>query len=769
MSPAVAVGPERRVAVAVLAVAGAVVAGSAGARPSGSPAADMVLLAAAGALSTASAAWAPWWLVVVACGAVAPLAPSTTVFAIGCGGVVMAVLGGLRPDRLPEPQAAAFVTTLVVLRDARLGWFYGDTALVAVVAVGTLTVAGLAVLSDRTRRLAAAAGVVVVGASLVVLGATAAAGLRSRAVLRDAAGDVRAGINALEDGDVAAARVRFVSARSAFHLVADRLDGPLVRPARALPLAGKYTAAADGVLERAASLTDAALALLDELDTARLGLGVSQIDLPQLRVVAREIRDVRAEMDQLVDELDALDAPWMATAVSRRSGTAAEELRDGIDRLGQVLAGVDAAPAWLGADGPRRYVVMFTTPAEARGLGGFMGNFAEITVESGRIRMTRFGRTVDLNVGGDPASRRISGLEDFLGVYGRFGFREPETGITAPDVWSNVTMSPDFPTVATLVDELYPQSGGQAVDGVVLMDVYTLADLLRFTGPVIVEGVAEPVTAETAADFLLRRQYELFDPADQTGRVDALETMARTMVERLLGGSTTDVSRMVAVLAPRVEQRRLMLWLDDPAEEQVLDRLGVAGALPAIRDDDGAIASDGIGLVVNNAVANKIDVFLRRSLQYRATVDPATGAVDARATVTLANDAPAQGLPPYVIGNTIGAPPGTNRMYLSLYTPLDLVWVTEDGALATLGRAEERGWNVYSTYVTLEPGSSVTLEVALRGTVARPDGSTAVHVLSQPLVQPLEADVRVADTADRLLVAYAGPLDRHLSLVPGRG
>ena len=57
----------------------------------------------------------------------------------------------------------------------------------------------------------------------------------------------------------------------------------------------------------------------------------------------------------------------------------------------------------LGANGKRVYFIAFTTPAEAHGLGGYMGNWAEITMDQGHISVTGFGRTADLAVDGDTA------------------------------------------------------------------------------------------------------------------------------------------------------------------------------------------------------------------------------------------------------------------------------------------------------------------------------------------------------------------------------
>ena len=45
---------------------------------------------------------------------------------------------------------------------------------------------------------------------------------------------------------------------------------------------------------------------------------------------------------------------------------------------------------------PRHYFIAFTQPAEARGLGGFVGNYGELTAIDGDIELTRSGRIREL-------------------------------------------------------------------------------------------------------------------------------------------------------------------------------------------------------------------------------------------------------------------------------------------------------------------------------------------------------------------------------------
>ena len=116
-----------------------------------------------------------------------------------------------------------------------------------------------------------------------------------------------------------------------------------------------------------------------------------------------------------------------------------------------------------------------------------MGNWAEVTVTDGQIAVTRFGRADDLNDAGDPATRRFTagaGLDEWMRRYGPYNIASGPGGTTGPAVWKNINMSPDMAATGRAIADLYPQSGGRQLDGVFMMDVYTLARLLRFTGPI---------------------------------------------------------------------------------------------------------------------------------------------------------------------------------------------------------------------------------------------------------------------------------------------
>ncbi len=338
---------------------------------------------------------------------------------------------------------------------------------------------------------------------------------------------------------------------------------------------------------------------------------------------------------------------------------------------------------------------MFTTPSEARS-SGFMGNWGILTLDHGTLDLTRLGRTEELNAAG-ATPRTISGPADFLARYGPY---QPEQD------WRSVTMSPDFPTVAEVAGQLAPQSGLGTIDGVIAVDPEGIAALLELTGPISVPGRAAPLTAENAAEFLLRGQYEeLSNPT----RIDYLEEAAHAVTDRLTHGSLPGLRTIGNTLGAAVQGGHLLLHANDPTSQRLFRRLGASGTLaPA--------AGDYVGLTTQNWSGNKIELFLHRSLHYDVRVDPSTGEERATATITLANRAPTSGEPDYVIRSvTPTVPIGANRSVVSFYTSLTLDRATVQGQPVELTGQTERGMNVYTTTLTIPSGATAHLRLELQG------------------------------------------------------
>lgn len=155
--------------------------------------------------------------------------------------------------------------------------------------------------------------------------------------------------------------------------------------------------------------------------------------------------------------------------------------------------------------------------------------------------------------------------------------------------------------------------------------------------------------------------------------------------------------------------------------------MGLSGAFPTDGDDV-------LAVVHQNAAQNKIDSFLRRSVEVTTTLDTDLGTVRHDVQVELANLAPADGLPPAIIGsNDQGLPLGTNRMLLSIYSPFPIAGAHLDGQPAAVETQREFGRLVHTLLIDLPANSSSTLNFELAGLANLRDGYD-VHLPIQPLV-----------------------------------
>ncbi len=751
---------ERRCA--AIAAASGLAATFSDASPTGAAGTDAVVVAVSVAATAWLAASAPWWALALVGGiaAFAGFAPVAIGFGTLGAGIAFAI-GATQSDASTARTASAGCS-LVALCHLQIGGFFGASALIGLGCAGLLIGLGLARRKRSHRRLVRR---VAIGLGAFVAIASIAAGaslLGARGGLVEGQEFFEAGVEHLRDGETAAAATDFDRARDAFAAA----DGTMTRPwthfARLVPVVAQHRDAGAAAAEsgRRASADVGALSAVLDVDALRPESG--RFDLDTIRLLADPVSTARRTLVAVGDKIEAVNSPWLIGSLQDQVGTAEQEFADNIGTFDALAAAFDRAPALLGADEPRRYFVAFTTPAEARGTGGFMGNFAVLTADDGLVTLSDFGRTLDLNRGFP--NRTVTAPPDWLRRWGRYGFTNGPGGTTGPEPWSNITASPHFPSTAAVIASLFPQSGGTEVDGVIAIDPYVLQSFVGFTGPITIENTDQQVTGNTTAQFLLFDQYAI----DSDERKDALEQVATETMTQLLDGALPDPAVLADELGPLVEAERLVAWMAEPDDQALIEEIGLSGALPELDGD-----TDGFSVVINNAGANKLDAFLTRDIGYVATYDAesAETTVDGKLTITLANSAPTSGLPDGVIGNYVGEDIGTNRSLVTLYTAAPVESVVMDGSPVAKEPGTEAGWNTTTFVVSTAAGAASEIVVQLDGSLRDNDGEMrplerdpdaangpGLVVRTQPLVDTPTYLIETVDSDGRLLVDHSGAI-----------
>lgn len=718
----------------VAAAAGAAVLALGEAAPTGWELLDLLGRAAVGGLVVLAAArlpavWTLWVLAGVGAGLVLGDAGGWELAgAVGVGIALALLVAG---ERAPVLQAAAVAAGLGTL--AHLSWpvASGASGLLAAVAIGPPLLASVRYAPRPVRQALpwAITAVVVLAIGGSVVGALAA--FEAKTDVDRAVDAAVAGLDQIDADDTGPARAQLDTAATAFDSAESTLRAWWARPALLVPGVAQQSRAVATMADAGGELSRAAAASLAEVDFESLHPVQGRIDLARIGEVEQPLTRVLRSLRAADDQLAGARSPLLVSLVADRLDELAENVDDARATAETAAAALDVAPQLLGADGPRRYFVAMQTPSELRGIGGFMGSFAELVIDDGDFQLARTGRVTELTLGGsDPASRRIEGQAEFVDHWTQ-----------APALfWGLIGFSPDFPTVGSIIAQLYPQSGGAEIDGVIALDPAGYAALLQLTGPISVPGHAEALTPENAEQILLHDQYLGEDEED---REAFLEAATRTLFERLTSGDLPSPQTISAALAPMVDGRHLQLFSSRDAEQRFFEHIGADGSVRRTEPD-------GIGIVGQNFNGNKIDYFLRRSLSYDVTWDPSTGVVEGSVEVRLENLAPASGLPHSVIGwggdlsaNQLPVADGENLHYLSIYSGTRLSDITVDGVPAELNRVlPDLGYEAQDLYVRIPSQGTVVVHATVR-TQVEPGSRYALEVLRQGTATPDRVALRV--------------------------
>jgi len=602
----------------------------------------------------------------------------------------------------------------------------GSAVAMALIPPGLLALIGLLTprpgaedrVSHRGRNLAIAGTVVLF---LAVAGAAGARSLWSaREDMQRGREFATSGLDAARDGDLEEAQQLFETADAAFADAQELLANPAVRLGDVVPGVAQNLRHARTLADVGGDLSSTAVAVAERAGADDLQVVDGQFPINAAREVSAELGPALATLREAAARLDRIEPTFLVPEVRDGVDAVAERIADATDSIEVAAEATRLAPALLGADGDRRWIVAVLTPSEERGAGGLAGDYAELRATDGDVELVRSLPARDLNA----ATDRTAQLAAVPDVY-----RERYEGFRVGRFWQNLSATPDVPTFGQAIASAYPllEDGGP-VDGVVVVDPEAIAALLELTGPVLVAPWPVPLTSDNIAKVL---QYGHYAHLSEE-QIDAFQgDVIEEVVDALTTGSLPSIAEMAAILGPEVVGGHLRLWSPEPDPQALFARVGADGGLgPRER------GTDFVQLVTQNDGENKIDWYLQRSITYEATIEPESGTLAATATVTLTNDAPDRGVSSYVIGEEGGpTKPGENELELTLFSPHRLLRVTDaNGNILPVNLGREQGLNAVTVVLEIPSGESATVVFTYRGVLPPTNGAYSLTLAHQTSV-----------------------------------
>lgn len=426
-----------------------------------------------------------------------------------------------------------------------------------------------------------------------------------REAVASAGGDAIGALSGMGNVDISSSVSSLKEASARFREADDVLSQTnvvAVGLAHILPSTRKSYQTARALLEIGSKSADAGRLLATGLTAALSGSGKSPLE--RVGVLSAYADGALPLLEDATNALKNVDSSVIPESERKTFNELSVLIEDGRFAIREFIGMGNLLSTILGKDGERRYLVLFQNPSELRATGGFLGSYAELDVNQGRIVRLNIpgGGTYDLQ--GDLIAQVIPPKPLQL-VSDRWEFQDSN--------WS-----PDFPTASKKIQYFWQKSGGYSVDGVIAVNASIVVDLLALTGPIDVPELGKTITSE---NFMVETQKAVeleYDKAENKPK-KILGLLAPELMKKLLALSKEDQMKALIVLSQSLEKKDIQIALNDESEEKIIEQLGWNGRLKSVE-------GDALAVIGSNVAGQKTNGVVEEDVVHRADID-ASGAI----------------------------------------------------------------------------------------------------------------------------------------------
>ncbi|MFD4959664.1 DUF4012 domain-containing protein [Microbacterium sp. NPDC058389] len=560
--------------------------------------------------------------------------------------------------------------------------------------------------------------------TFVVLGGIAAVGgvfalqaLQVKDDLMAAKSQLTSLTDAYKDGDAAEMQAIGAEALRLTTEAESTVQGPLWGLAAGIPVVGTNITAVRAATEATHIIVRDALPsgiqLLSTMSPDKLkveGGGINLVPFQEAQQTLPELKSVLAAAQTKVSNIDRGDLlPVVDDAV--------EQLSSVVDQAGPLLDTVEQllpiALRMAGSEGPRNYLVIFQNNAEIRATGGNAATSTVIHAENGKIEKVEDETVEDFYLAGVSGWLDSDLPDETLALYEEDFDRNAQ----------NFSRTPDFPTTAHMFSQLWEQTNGTQLDGVISLDPVALSYMLAATGPVELEDGSE-INGKNAVKLLLSDAYEKFGTNGKAADAYFADVSSRVF-DKIASGSWAPTA-MIKMLERSVNEDRIYAYFPREDENALATEFKVDGALTA----DNTKATQ-VGIYLNDASYSKLEYYLSTTMN--VTCDAASRTMTTTLTMT----------------STV---PGNN---LSGYT---LAWRNPSMNLP-------RTTMILDTLYVAPPGSTITAINPADGDIRRwnRDGAEKGHPLASRTMLLKMGETKTVSFTTQLPEGELGPLEVRYS------
>lgn len=346
---------------------------------------------------------------------------------------------------------------------------------------------------------------------------------------------------------------------------------------------------------------------------------------PKLALLEEKV----SEIEKLANEIDPYRYPEEIKGKEARS-----KLVEGKSQLRELALFfregkplLEKVDFLLGADEPRKYLVLFQNDGELRPTGGFWTAYGILQIENGKI------------------TPLIS--EDIYNLDSRFN-----SNIPAPEpikkylknifYWHlrDMNLSPDF---RVSLDEFLPHyekvAQEKEVDGIIALDTNVLVDILEVLGRIGVPGWgnfhADPDDRCFGCPQVVYQMELLADkpvPGIKTDRKGFMAPIMHSILANAMGAPREKITPLAQAFFKNLSSKHLLFYFPDQKLQGAIEKMGFGGRIKDFDEDYFHLSDTNLG-------GAKSNLFITQEVKHEYQLS--NGKIKKKVTVKYQNNAPA--------------------------------------------------------------------------------------------------------------------------------
>jgi Protein of unknown function (DUF4012) len=268
---------------------------------------------------------------------------------------------------------------------------------------------------------------------------------------------------------------------------------------------------------------------------------------------------------------------------------------------------------------PATYLVLVQDASETRPTGGFIGNYAVINVQYGKLGNFYFDNVYKLD-------------DNYLTKDGNF-LKTPDEYMSwwiLPFRWGlrDVNLSPDFPETARYARELAMKLGAaNKVDVVIGVNPKFVQDILRLTGDLRIKDGNEFDDVITADNIISKLHYYQLEYSSHEGaefyqRKRFTKIFAETLIDKVKSLPKSEFVKIVEIALNSLETKDILVYSADSFAQKWLEAQGWAGRVERETTTAFGTSRDYFMMVDTSMSGNKVNSYIKQAAQDTVTFNP---------------------------------------------------------------------------------------------------------------------------------------------------